>query len=150
MPTGPALQEFFSAFRVFVFRVGLVINKLPRASRFRGQRRAAHMLRQAPPQVRRVPNVKPVVLRGMQQVHVKHPLYFLSPQPREAKPFTRSPPYLSIFTGNRTVRSLRKINCCLHLNVMPGFLGSQPFGFGNTATSMADCSRVRPRALTPK
>src|SRR4029453_4584485 len=34
------------------------------------------MLRQPPLQVRGVTDVKPIVLRGMQQVYVKHRLYF--------------------------------------------------------------------------
>jgi hypothetical protein len=31
-PSGSALQEFFSAFGIFALRVGLIINKLPRAA----------------------------------------------------------------------------------------------------------------------
>ena len=55
--------------------------------------------------------------------------------------------YLSIFFGNLAFSSLLRINCCRHLNVILGLLGSQPFGFGRTAASMADCSRVSPRAV---
>src|SRR5205814_3456475 len=69
-----------------------IIDKLPRTSRFRGERSAPHMLPQPPLQVRRVPDVKPIVLRGMQQVHVEHRVSFLPRQPREAKPFTRTEP----------------------------------------------------------
>ena len=46
------------------------------------------MLRQPPLQVRRETDVKPIVLRRMQQVDVEHPL-FVPRQRRGAKPFTR-------------------------------------------------------------
>jgi len=134
---------------ILLLKIGLVINQLPRTPVGRGERLALLVLGQPPPQIRREPDLKPIIRIRLQHIHVKHKDAVL--RSRGAKRFTRQIAWrVARFTRTQHLRSDRVARCALYATdrVARGALYANSTSSPRSVTHPTDCAPRSPASAS--